>query len=173
MTHRFGFAAKRRFGVALAWLAALALGCETTQVDVQTTQDTDWSRFETFFLAPVAEDPIEQRIRSEIGRELETRGFRSKSSRADLFVRFELVAAPRTRLRNRGEPEADVYVREKYLEKTLTVEILDPERNETVWSAVGTTRVFDPEALESRAVAAVREIFARFPAPAPESDPAT
>ena len=70
---------------------------------------------------------------------------------------------------NAGDPDADFYVREPYLEKVLSIEVFDGNDGERVWHGTGTTRVLRGNDIGRAAARTVRAILDEFPAEAGES----
>jgi uncharacterized protein DUF4136 len=171
---------------------ALAAGCTTgPRVHVTQHPDADFSGYQTFNFHPEAgvdEDAYETAVAAFIKRtvtaQMNARGYRL-SADPDLLVNFRL--GDRERIETRGGPaiglglgvggghnyghsnwalgyatQGDV---RSYTEGSLIIDLVDPDRNEQIWTATAIERVSnaDLDHAGEAAQQAVLEIFERFP----------
>lgn len=183
--HRVG-----RWLLAACSLVVLA-GCVTgPRVRTDFDPEADFSRYETWaFYEPIAMEEsgystfITERIKSDVRREMEARGYTYDETSPDLRVNFQGVieektdvySVPRTDIHYFYSYRARAYFAvpfwydqtqvNQYTEGTLTIDLVDAERNRLVWTgaAIGRVRERTPQ---ERAVAidrAIAEIFMRYP----------
>ena len=182
----------------LAACAALLLaGCATgPQIRTDFDPDADFGRYHTWaFYQPLA---IEQngyatflgdRIRADVRREMEARGYAYDEKSPDL--RVNLVTAVQQKTNVYSMPRTDyqfVYTRRgvyavpfwtedtqvyQYHEGTLRVDLVDAARNRLAWTgaAVGTVSRKTPQQRAADTDAAVAGIFAKYPYRAGEGQP--
>ncbi|WP_439107362.1 DUF4136 domain-containing protein [Congregibacter sp.] len=118
------------------------------------------------------------RINKSLGIELQSRGYEIVSDRdaADVYLAWHLVTREKTDIRSYnaasayncwrcGPPVSDVSVRQ-YIEGTFIVDLIDPERNRSVWrSTIQSTLKSnpDPKDAEMNRAVAVKAVLAPFP----------
>jgi hypothetical protein len=156
------------------WLLCLALaglGCATAPSRVEVTTEAnpeiDFARFQTFAQAePPWEHPVVgERVRQEINREFESRGYRLASlEEADLVIVFRARAVRATRQQKVPDPDTFYYYRlERYIEGTLEIDIFDSGQEKRIWQGVGMVDVHSESQAEAAAARAVAAILAGFP----------
>lgn len=179
--------------LAVAVLAGCAMG---PRVRTDFDPQADFTQYRTYaFYEPLAMEQsgytsyLTQRIKQAVRREMDARGYRFDESDPDLRVNFQGVirertdvySVPRTDIgyfynyRARAYVAVPVWYDEaqvsRYTEGTLSVDLVDAERNHLVWTgaAVGrvTQRTPDERAAEAdRAIAAIFERYPYGPVPA-------
>ncbi|MDO5506551.1 MAG: DUF4136 domain-containing protein [Pseudoxanthomonas suwonensis] len=176
-------------------LAACATGPQVrTDVDPQANfgQYRTWSWYE-----PIAMEEsgysnwISERIKMNIQREMEARGYRYSAESPDLRVNFQGYMQERSQVYT--QPRQDVrfyydyrfrrYVAvpvwydearvSRYTEGTLSVDLVDARRNHMVWTGDAIGRVVSRDAQQRAAEvdASIAAIFSRFPFQAGSSQP--
>lgn len=171
-----------------AALLAMASGCATPiEATMDYDQRFDFDEVKTIALQPVDRDSVNsirisdmqvQRIDDTITRELERKGFTvaDDNASADLYLTWHLVTEERTDVRSYnsasyyncwrcGPAVSDVSVRQ-YTQGTLIVDMIDPQRNRSVWRSVIESRLKsqpNPDQAAERREEAARAIFAEFP----------
>lgn len=185
----------------LAGLLAFLLASCATGPRVVTDADprVDFSAYRTYaFYEPLAMEQsgytsyLSERIKQAVRREMDQRGYRFDPADPDLRVNFQgyirersdVYSVPRTDVqyfysyRARSYFAVPVWYDEtrvsEYTEGTLTVDLVDAERNHLVWTgdAIGRVNQRTPQERADAADEAVAAIFQRFPfvagsAPAP------
>lgn len=178
-----------RFLVSLLVLVLIA-GCATS-LRVRTDMDprADLSRYQSYgFHEPVAMEEsgyttfLTEQIRASIRREMEARGYRFDPVDPDLRVNFQGIVRERLdvypmpyshfghfysyRHHYLGYPFwYDQTQIRSYTEGTLTIDLVDAQRNHLVWtgSAIGRVVQQTPQERIVAADEAIASIFARFP----------
>lgn len=168
---------------------AVLVACAGTQFEAVTDFDDgyDFGDVERIAILPIdrtsaaerlISDMQVQRIDDALAAELSTKGFTvvEERSEADAYLAWHLVTREKTDIRSYnassvyscwrcGPPVSDVSVRQ-YTEGTFIVDLIDPERNRSVWRSTIQSRLKanpDPErAAENRSLAA-KAIFSAFP----------
>ena len=163
-------------GVAAGLLALavvlVAQGCLSVNVEVEAEPGADFTSFRKFAHAP--RDPAEpspgqsRRVRSvvreQIEKELVAQGFELVPlERADKVVAFRARGVNRARWKHAGDPDANFYRVQNYVEGTLVIDIFDVGRSKPVWHGVGTVDIFSDRDTEEAARRAVKAILAEFP----------
>ncbi len=154
-------------------LAFAAFACASIDVETQGSPGVDFSRLETFALAPLPPEGPErpryttrlgQGIHGVIAHELMQKGYREAPLReADLLVAFNVHGEERVRLRNAGQPEADFHVEQRYTEGSLTIRVMNPASGERLWLGVAQTDIFTDTDVRWAAHEAARAVLAEFP----------
>ena len=173
-------------------LVALLLAACATGPRVRTDYDpsADFSRYRTWgFYKPIAMEEsgysswISDRIKDDVRREMEARGYRYVDSDPDLQVNFQGIvrektdvwSVPRTdyqyfySYRRRSYFAVPVWYDEtqvnQYTEGTLTVDLVDAERNRMVWTgaAIGRVTRKTPQERLAEVDTAIASIFAQYP----------
>ncbi len=182
--------------LACALLAAATLGlsaCATGPI-VRTDADptASFAQYRTWgFYKPIAMEQsgysswISERIREDVRREMEARGYRYAAEGADLLVNFQGVVEDRTAVwsvprsdvqwfysyRHRSYVAVPVWYDEtqvsRYREGTLTVDLVDGKRNRMVWTGAASAPVAGKKAPPEKRMAeidrAIAAIFAKYP----------
>lgn len=181
--------------LASALLAAVALSLSAcaTGPTVRTDRDpsADFGQYRTWgFYKPIAMEQagystwISERIRADVGREMEARGYRYVPEGGDLLVNFQGIVQDRTAVWN--VPRADVewfysyrhraYVAmpiwyneaqvSRYREGTLTVDLVDGRHNRMVWTGSASAPEASKRTPEKKMAdidQAISSIFAKYP----------
>jgi len=185
--------ASHRFGAWLLAACALALlaGCATgPRVSTDADPRADFSRYRTWaFYHPIAMEQsgystfLTERIRDDVRREMEARGYAYDEASPDLRVNFQgivqektnVYSVPRTDFqyfysyRHRAYYAVPYWYDEaqvsRYTEGTLTVDLVDAARNHLVWTgaAIGRVTRKAPEERAADVDRAIAEIFMRYP----------
>ena len=180
------------FRHAALLLVALLLAACATGPRVRTDYDpsADFSRYRTWgFYKPIAMEEsgystwISDRIKDNVRREMEARGYRYVESDPDLQVNFQGIvrektdvwSVPRTdyqyfySYRRRSYFAVPFWYDEtqvnQYTEGTLTVDLVDAERNRMVWTgaAIGRVTRKTPQERLAEVDTAIASIFAQYP----------
>jgi hypothetical protein len=177
-----------RAAAVLSLLLAM-VGCASTSIETFSDYDSDFDFSTTKRLAilpidrtsaaeKLISDMQAARIEDALTTELTARGYTVVQQRmdADLYLSWHLVTREKTDIRSYnaasayncwrcGPPVSDVSVRQ-YTEGTFIVDLIDPQRNRSVWrSTIRSALKAQPDANESartRAVAA-KAVLAPFP----------
>ena len=173
-------------------LVVLLLAACATGPRVRTDYDpsADFSRYRTWgFYKPIAMEEsgystwISDRIKDNVRREMEARGYRYAESDPDLQVNFQGIvrektdvwSVPRTdyqyfySYRRRSYFAVPFWYDEtqvnQYTEGTLTVDLVDAERNRMVWTgaAIGRVTRKTPQERLAEVDTAIASIFAQYP----------
>lgn len=179
-------------GGVLLMLAALLSACVTgPRIRSETDPEADFSRYRTWaFYEPIAMEEntgystwITDRIKTSIRREMSARGYRFDAKSPDIKVNFQGIVQERTDIssmpmvdyqyfysyRSRRYvavpywyDQAQVY---NYTEGTLTVDLVDAQRNRLVWTgdAIGRVTRKAPQERLQDVDRSIFEIFQRFP----------
>jgi hypothetical protein len=181
--------------LASALLAAVALSLSAcaTGPTVRTDRDpsADFGQYRTWgFYKPIAMEQagystwISERIRADVRREMEARGYRYVPEGGDLLVNFQGIVQDRTAVWN--VPRADVewfysyrhraYVAmpiwyneaqvSRYREGTLTVDLVDGRHNRMVWTGSASAPEASKRTPEKKMAdidQAISSIFAKYP----------
>lgn len=180
-------------------LAALLSACATgPRVRTDADPAADFSKYATYaFYEPLAMEQsgyttyLSDRIKTSVRREMEARGYRFDPEDPDLQVNFQGVIRERTDVYN--VPRSDVqyfysYRARRYFavpvwydetrvndytEGTLTVDLVDAERNHLVWTgdAIGRVTQRSPQERAAAADEAITAIFREFPYTAASAQP--
>ena len=180
-------------------LAALLSACATgPRVRTDADPAADFSKYATYaFYEPLAMEQsgyttyLSDRIKTSVRREMEARGYRFDPEDPDLQVNFQGVIRERTDVYN--VPRSDVqyfysYRARRYFavpvwydetrvndytEGTLTVDLVDAERNHLVWTgdAIGRVTQRSPQERGAAADEAIAAIFREFPYTAASAQP--
>ena len=180
-------------------LAALLSACATgPRVRTDADPAADFSKYATYaFYEPLAMEQsgyttyLSDRIKTSVRREMEARGYRFDPEDPDLQVNFQGVIRERTDVYN--VPRSDVqyfysYRARRYFavpvwydetrvndytEGTLTVDLVDAERNHLVWTgdAIGRVTQRSPQERVAAADEAIAAIFREFPYTAASAQP--
>ncbi len=184
---------KRRFFAGLLAACALALlaGCATgPTVRTDFDPEANFAQYKTWaFYQPIAMEQsgystfLTERIRADVRREMESRGYAYDEKSPDLRVNFQGIVQEKTSVystprsdvqffysyRARSYFAVPVWYDEtqvsKYTEGTLTVDLVDAARNRLVWTgaAIGRITRKAPQERAADADRAITEIFLRYP----------
>lgn len=187
------FRTARRFVGFLLVATLLALTACASGPSVRTDFDptADFSHYRTWgFYQPIAMEQsgystwVSERIKEDVRKEMEARGYRYAREGADLLVNFYADVQDRTSVWS--VPRSDVqwyynYRARTYVavpfwydetmastwrEATLTVDLVDAARNRMVWTgsaSAAEARRRTPEQKQAGIDAAVSGIFAKYP----------
>lgn len=180
--------ARRCCTIAIACALAACAAGPTVRTDQDPT--ADFGRYRTWdFYKPIAMEQsgysswISERIKEDVRREMESRGYRYSESFPDIHVNFQGVVEDRADVWN--VPRSDVqwfysYRRNAYVavpiwydeaqvtryrQGTLTVDIVDAGRNRMVWTGAAIGRVVNrtPDRKMAELDEAITGIFAQYP----------
>lgn len=166
-------------------------GCATgPRVRTDFDPEADFSRYQSWaFYQPIAMEEsgystfITERIKADVRREMASRGYTYDETSPDLRVNFQGVieektdvySVPRSDIRYFYSYRADAYFAvpvwydeaqvNQYTEGTLTIDLVDAERNRLVWTgaAIGRVRERTPHERAATIDRAIAEIFMRYP----------
>ena len=186
-------------GVAV--IALLASGCSTSNIRSNVDPDADFSQYYTWnFIENAGPDTGEyesffsQYMKAAIEIEMEKRGY-TRADDPDLWVNFNGIVREKTEIREvpAGPPPSYGYYGyragyydpwggygwgtethvSQYNEGTFNIDIIDNEKDQLVWEAVGQGRVSqkDLENLQEGVMKGVPRYFALYPYVAGESNP--
>lgn len=174
----------------LLFLIVLAACATGPRVSTDADPRTDFSRFQTYaFYDPIAMEQsgytsyLTEQIRSSVRREMDRRGYGFDEADPDLRVNFQGVIREKTDVYS--IPRSDVHYFynyrarsymampvwyddtqvSQYTEGTLTIDLVDADRNHLVWtgSAIGRVVQRTPGERAAEADRAVAAIFEAFP----------
>lgn len=188
--HRWSAWTIGRLMMLLLVASILASCASTPRIRTEMDPRADLSRYSSYaFYQPVAMEEVgyttylTNQIRSSIRREMEERGYRYDPVSPDLRVNFQGIVRERTDVYSVPRSDIgyfysyrarsyfafpvwydDTQVRE-YTEGTLTIDMVDAERNHLVWTGAAIGRVVQETPQERAAAAdqAISLIFERFP----------
>lgn len=174
--------------------ATLGLGACATGPTVRTDHDptANFGQYRTWgFYKPIAMEQsgysswISERIRADVQREMESRGYRFVAEGADLLVNFQGVVEDKTAVwsvprsdvqwfysyRRRSYVAVPVWYDEtqvsRYREGTLTVDLVDGKRNRMVWTGAASAPVAGKNTPAEKRMAgidqAITAIFVKYP----------
>lgn len=188
-----------------AWLVAaiatLALAACATGPTVRTDYDptANFAQYRTWgWYSPIAMEQsgysswISERIKANVQREMEARGYRFDAKSPDLKVNFQAAVQERSSVysmprsdiawaysyRARSYVAVPVWYDEavvnNYTEGTLTIDLVDAAKNRMVWTGDAIGRIGSRRTPEERAVdidQSVAGIFAKYPYQAGSGQP--
>ena len=181
-------------------LAGLLLAACASGPTVRTDYDpsANFGQYQTWgWYQPIAMEQsgystwISDRIKANVEREMNARGYRYDAENADLRVNFQGVVQERSDVysmprsdiawfynyRARSYVSVPVWYDEArvshYTEGTLTVDLVDAKQNRMVWTgdAIGRVVRKSPEERAADVDASISAIFAKYPYRAGESQP--
>ncbi|MDE2406527.1 MAG: DUF4136 domain-containing protein [Xanthomonadaceae bacterium] len=171
----------------------LALSACATGPAVRTDHDpaASFGQYRTWgFYQPIAMEQsgysswISERIRTDVQREMAARGYQYVDKGADLLVNFQGVVEDKTAVwsvprsdvdffysyRHRAYVAVPIWYDEtqvsRYREGTLTVDLVDGQRNRMVWTGSASAREVSKRKPEQKMVdidQAIAAIFAKYP----------
>jgi hypothetical protein len=181
-------------------LAALLAACATgPRVRTDYDPSVDFGQYRSWgFYDPIAMEEsgystwISERIKDDVRREMEARGYRYTEEDPDLRVNFQGIVRERTDVwttprtdyawfysyRRRAYFAVPYWYDEtqvsQYTEGTLTVDLVDAERNRMVWTGAAIGRVVQrsPQEKAAEIDRAIAAIFAQYPYRAGSAQPA-
>ena len=180
---------------ALVVLAACATG---PRVRTDYDPGANFAQYRTWgWYSPIAMEQsgysswISERIKANVQREMEARGYRYDAKSPDLKVNFQAVVQERSDVytmprsdiawlysyRARSYVAVPVWYDEatvsRYTEGTLTVDLVDAAKNRMVWTgdAIGRVVRRNPEQRAADIDASVAAIFAKYPYSAGSGQP--
>ena len=185
---------------SFALIAAVVLAACATGRRVRTDYDptAEFGRYQTWgFYKPIAMEEsgystwISERIKDNVRREMEARGYRHAESNPDMLVNFQGIVREKTDVwttprsdfqyfysyRRRAYFAVPVWYDEtqvsQYTEGTLTVDLVDAARNRMVWTGAAIGRVVrqTPQERLAEVDTAISSIFAQYPYRAGSSQP--
>lgn len=166
---------------------AISAGCATgPRITTDADPEADFARYRTWaFYQPIAMEEsgystfLTERIRSDVRREMEARGYAYDEQSPDLRVNFQGIVQEKIDVYSM--PRSDFYYGYRsyyafpfwydntqvyqYTEGTLTIDLVDSARNRLVWTGAAIGRV-TRKGLQERAADvdhAISEIFLRYP----------
>lgn len=199
--HTTSRASRRLPAWLVAFAAAMVLAACATGPRVRTDYDpsADFGQYKTWgFYKPIAMEEsgystwISDRIKDNVRREMEARGYRYAEGDPDLLVNFQGIVRERTSVwsvprtdytwfysyRRRAYFAVPYWYDEtqvsQYTEGTLTVDLVDAERNRMVWTGAAIGRVVQrtPQEKAAEVDTSIASIFAQYPYRAGSSQPA-
>lgn len=176
----------------LALLVLVLISACATSPRVSTDMDprADLSRYQSYaFYEPLAMEEsgystyLTEQIRTSIRRQMDARGYRFDPVNPDLRVNFQGIVRERTDVYSFPRSDFGYFYNYRahryvgypiwydqtqirtYTEGTLTVDLVDAQRNHLVWtgSAIGRVVQRTPQERLIAADQAIASIFARFP----------
>jgi Domain of unknown function (DUF4136) len=191
----------RLFGWLLAACSlAILAGCATgPRVTTDFDPEADFARYKSWaFYQPIAMEQsgystfMTERIRADVRREMEARGYAYDEQSPDLRVNFQGIVQEKTDVysvprsdfqyfysyRHRSYFAMPFWYDEtqvsRYTEGTLTVDLVDAARNRLVWTgaAIGRVTRKTPQERSADVDNAIREVFLRYPYRAGIGEPA-
>jgi len=177
--------------VMVTTLIALLAACATgPRVRTDYDPSADFAQFRTWgFYQPIAMEEsgysswISDRIKDNVRREMQARGYRYVEDKPDLQVNFQGIVRERTSVwsvprtdqhwfysyRRRAYFAVPFWYDEtqvsQYTEGTLTVDLVDAQRNRMVWTGAAIGRVVHSTPAERAAQVdvSIASIFAQYP----------
>ncbi len=187
-----------RIAAALAMVALVAACATGPRVRTDADPNANFAQYKTWdWYSPIAMEQhgystwMSDRIKADIEREMQARGYVRAAANPDLKVNFQAAVAERTAVqtiprtdyawlwsyRARSYVAVPVWYDEtqvsRYTEGTLTVDLVDARNNRLVWTGDAIGRVLARDAAERAAQIdqAVAAIFARYPYRAGDGQP--
>jgi len=184
---------------ALLALLALLAACATgPRIRTDFDPEADFGRYRTYaFYQPIAMETsgystyITDRIKTNVRREMEARGYRYDATSPDLRVNFQGIVEERTDVYSMPRADYQYYYNyrarsyvavpvwydearvSRYTEGTLSVDLVDAARNRMVWTgdAIGRVTQKKPQERALEVDRAISEIFLRYPYRAGSAQP--
>ena len=182
----------RLFGWLLAACSiAILAGCATgPRVTTDFDPEADFARYKSWaFYQPIAMEQsgystfITERIRADVRREMEARGYVYDETSPDLRVNFQGIVQEKTDVYSIPRSDVQYFYSyrarsyyampfwydqtqvNQYTEGTLTVDLVDAARNRLVWTgaAIGRVTRKTPQERNADVDRAITEIFLRYP----------
>ena len=188
-----------RWLLAACSLAILA-GCATgPRITTDADPEADFARYRSWaFYQPIAMEQsgystfMTERIRADVRREMEARGYTYDEQSPDLRVNFQGVVQEKTDVYSVPRSDVQYFYSyrarsyyavpfwydqtqvNQYTEGTLTIDLVDTARNRLVWTntAIGRVTHKTPQEQAMEIDRAIGEIFLRYPYRAGSNTPA-
>jgi hypothetical protein len=172
-------------------VVALLASCATgPRIRTEMDPEADFSRYRSYaFYEPLAMEEsgyttyLTERIRTSIRREMDARGYRFDAASPDLRVNFQAVVQEKTDVYSMPRTDVQYYYNyrrrhyvgvpvwydethvSRYSEGTLTIDLVDAQRNRLVWTgdAIGRVVQRTPQERAAAADQAVASIFVQLP----------
>ena len=185
--------------IAIAALLILLAACATgPRIRTDFDPEADFGRYRTYaFYQPLAMEAsgystfLTDRIKANVRREMEARGYTYAETSPDLRVNFQGIVEERTDVYSTPRVDYQYYYNyrarsyvavpvwydqahvSRYTEGTLTVDLVDAARNRMVWTgdAIGRVTQRTPQERAAHADRAITDIFARYPYRAGSAQP--
>lgn len=176
-------------GIMMLAVCLVLASCSSTPLEAVSDYDRsfDFTGVRSIAIQPIDRTELNnvrisdmqvQRINDALAAELQRRGFNvvADNAAADAFLTWHLVTDERVDVRSYnsmsyyncwmcGPSVSDVSVKQ-YTQGTFIADLIDPERNKSVWRSTIESRLkanTDPGANAARREEAARAIFAGFP----------
>ncbi|MDQ3056463.1 MAG: DUF4136 domain-containing protein [Pseudomonadota bacterium] len=177
--------------LAIAALLSLLAACATgPRIRTDYDPEADFGRYRSYaFYQPIAMETsgystyITDRVKTNIRREMQARGYTYNETSPDLRVNFQGIVEERTDVysmprvdyqyyysyRARSYVAVPVWYDEaqvsRYTEGTLTVDVVDAARNRMVWTgdAIGRVTQRTPQERAAQVDRSITDIFAKYP----------
>lgn len=189
-----------RWAAAAALLALLAACATGPRVRTDFDPEADFGRYRTYaFYQPIAMEAsgystyITDRIKTNVRREMDARGYTYDETSPDLRVNFQGIVEERTDVYSTPMVDYQYYYNyrahsyvavpfwydqarvSRYTEGTLSVDLVDAARNRLVWTgdAIGRVTQRTPQERAVQVDRSITEIFLRYPYRAGASQPMT
>lgn len=189
----------RRWLLLAALLTLLAACVTGPRIRTDFDPEADFSRYRTYaFYQPIAMESsgystfITDRIKGNVRREMEARGYTYDETSPDLRVNFQGIVEERTDVYSTPMVDYQYYYNyrarsyiavpvwydqarvNRYTEGTLTVDLVDAARNRMVWTgdAIGRVTQRTPQERADQADRSISDIFLRYPYRAGSAQPA-
>lgn len=183
----------RNCGRFLLFVGVLLLAACATGPNIRTDQDpqADFNRYRTWaFYTPIAMESsgystwITTRIKDNVRREMEARGYRYDESSPDLRVNFQGILQDKLDVYSMPRMGYDYFygyrhayfapspfwdndtVVRQYTEGTLTVDVVDAQHKRLLWTGAAIGRVSNKQTQPQKMAeidAAISGIFAQYP----------
>ena len=88
-----------------------------------------------------------------------------------MLVAYRASGVRKSRRRNAGDPDADIYVVQDYIAGTVEIDVFRRGERDPIWRGIGEVDVYQEENAAREAGAAVAAILAEFPARPEELPP--
>lgn len=177
--------------VAFATLLTLLAACATgPSVRTDFDPEADFGRYRSYaFYQPIAMEAsgystfITDRIKANVRREMDARGYTYDETSPDLRVNFQGIVEERTDVYSTPMVDYQYYYNyrarsyvavpfwydqarvSRYAEGTLSVDLVDAARNRLVWTgdAIGRVTQRTPQERAAQVDRSITEIFLRYP----------
>lgn len=154
-------------------------------VSTQEKENIDYSLYKTFNFMDVSfrnDDVVNDEVqeynllKTAIAREMKDLGY-TQADNPDLWINIGIVIEPKVQTRTTDIREAPVYIGQRryhweseevvvnrYDEGTVSIDIVDADKNERIWEGIAAGTVTDNfEKLEKRINKAMELLFKKFP----------
>ncbi len=155
-----------RFPILAAALSLVLVACIGYPIDVSTTpEDVDFSRFETFHVVPVVEqpNPVNREVKADTIKSLVAKGYREVPPlEADLIVLFQGQAVRQQRATH-GDFFGGCCVIREYVAGTVEIDIHSRNDGKRIWRGVAQVDLPTAKNLVAEAARAVSAILEEYP----------